>query len=112
MAAVMKGAPIRGTDRRVRLRPRRVVEAVGVAIGALVAALATAGQALARVEPPVFQGVPGESSQVGLWLWILLAVVVVGAVAAIAWTRTLRGRTPRIDVYALVGRAIEAERSP
>jgi hypothetical protein len=64
--------------------------------------------AMARVEPPVNQGAPGEPSQVGVWLWILLVLVVVGLVGVLAWARNLRRRPARVDVYALVGRAIEA----
>ena len=66
------------------------------------------GPAMARVEPPITQGVPGEASQVALWLWILLALVVVGVVGAVAWARSMRGLAVRPDVYAMVRRAIEA----
>jgi hypothetical protein len=109
MAAVMgwevtsRGGPFGLARRAWRLK--------GALLAALIWPLLAAGPAIARVEPPVTEGVPGESSQVGLWLWILLALAVVGMIGAVAWTKTLRRRDGRLDVYALVGRAIEAEAS-
>jgi hypothetical protein len=108
MAAVM-GAE--GNTQRWR-RAVAARKGIGAALAALVWALAVSGTAWARVERPVPAGVPGEASELGVWLVVLVALVVSAVVAVAALAAARRRRSPeRIDVYALVRRAIEAEPS-
>jgi hypothetical protein len=105
MTAVMDEGERAPSHRGVAARVGGILAAAATAVAW---AVGVAAPVMARVEPPVTQGAPGEASQVALWLWILLALVVVGVIGAVAWARSMRGRTVRPDVYALVRRAIEA----